>query len=147
MNSEINNISNNLVPTSLDGIISRNRELVELRIASGKEINALTKQIRGPVHEKDEIENWRLISIVEKKTNMAQVLLLGNSKEKSHPWITSPVQLIDFDQGFVSTRSGSTYKLLERGVGEPPSDQIICLCAALHSWGSGTYLGVPHFVY
>lgn len=147
MNSDINNISNKLIPGSLDDIISKNRELVELRLANEKEINDLTRQIRSPVHVKDAIEDWRLVSLVEKTSNKAEVLLLGNSHDKTHPWITSPILTLDLSQGFVSTQSGSIYKLLDRGIGEPPASHIICLCAALHVWGSGQYLGVPHFYY
>jgi hypothetical protein len=136
-----------LIPKSLDDIIRKNRELVELRSATEADILPLEMPIPGPYYPKDTINDWHLIGLCEKHSNWVQVLLLGYSTSQHCPWITSPVMSIDREQNFVRTRSGSLYVLGNRAHGEPPMDQLIHVCAALHMWGSGTFLGAPEFFY
>ncbi|TCV81216.1 hypothetical protein [Sulfurirhabdus autotrophica] len=136
---------NDLIPKSLDNIIRQNREMAELRLATDAEISAIEKNIQGQDMVKDAINDWRLISLCVKTLNLSQVLLLGKSEQEKCPWITSQVISVDFGRGLVYTKSGSLYKLLNRGEGEPPSEDLIRICAALHLWGSGPLLGVPHF--
>lgn len=136
-----------LLPASLDDIIRTNRDQTELRLSSTQEIDALVGKIEIALDAKDEINNWRLISLVDKASKVAQVLLLGDSRAQRHPGITSPVLTIDFEQGIAITRSKSVYKLGDRGYGEPPQPDLYCLCAAMHSWGKGIALGVPQFSY
>jgi len=133
-----------LMPKSLGDIIRLNRDLAELRLAKTAEIDSLVGPVDIPAGVKDEIGNWRLVSLIDKTNHTAQVLLVGDSQARKHPAITSPVLRIDFAKGIVLTRSQSIYKLGTRGLGEPPEDDLLCLCAALHRWGSGIALGVPH---
>lgn len=147
MNSELTKNISNLIPKSLDDIVRRNRELVELRLATRAEIQTLEKSIENLHHEKDLIEDWRLICLSEKKSNRVQLTLLGNSAENKSAWITSSIASIDFKQNIVLTNSGSIYKLGESGQGEPTTEHLMCVCAALHLWGMGTFLGAPEFFY
>lgn len=138
---------NNLVPKTLDNIIRQNREMAELRLATDAEISAIEKNIQSQDLVKDAINGWRLISLYAKASKWSQVLLVGKSEKGSCPWVTSEVVAVDFGRGLAYTKSGSLYKLLNSGQGEPPADDLIRICAALHLWGSGTLLGVPHFFY
>jgi len=136
-----------LVPKLLGDIIRTNRDHAELRLARTAEIDALVGSINATLGAKDEIGNWRMISLVDKGNQTAQLLLIGDSMSRRHPTITSPILSIDLARGTVLTRSKSIYKLGNRGLGEPPEEDLLCLCAALHRWGSGEALGVPHISY
>jgi hypothetical protein len=140
-----NTIISELMPKTLDEIIRVNRDQAQLRLAKTPEIDALVRKIDAPLDIKDEIDEWRLVSFIDKSSNTSLIMLLGDSKRKKRPAITSPVVSIDFARGIALTRSHSVYKLGNRGLGEPPENDIYCLCAALHSWGSGAALGVPFF--
>lgn len=136
-----------LIPKSLDDIIRKNRELVELRMVTEVETDALRKEIPNPYPVKDVIEDWRLIGLCEKRTNWAQVMLLGASTFNNCAWLTSTIVAIDFAENIVLTKSGSIYRLGQPGKGEPPTGHLIHVCATLHMWGSGTFLGTPEFFY
>jgi len=136
-----------LLPKSLDDIIRVKRDEIELRLSSIPEIDALVEHFPTIPDPKDEMNNWRLVSLVDRISNSAQVLLIGDSRAQKHPGITSPVIAIDFEHGIAVTRSNSVYKLGNRGLGEPPENDLFCICAAMHSWGKGQTFGVPHFAY
>ena len=146
MNHDLNPNTIELVPKSLRDIIRTNRMQVELRLAKTSEIDALVGTI-DTAGSKDEIGNWRMVSLIDKENHTVQVLLVGDSLSRKHPAITSQILCIDFSQGLVLTRSKSVYKLGARGLGEPPEDDLLCLCAALHRWGRGEALGVPNISY
>ena len=147
MNRDFSEITSEAAPKFLGDIIRTNRDHAELRLAKTQEIDALIGAIDTTLEAKDEIGNWRIVSLIDKEKQTAQLLLIGDSLTRRHPAITSPIQSIDLVQGLVLTRSRSVYKLGDRGLGEPPEEDLLCLCAALHQWGSGETLGVPHFSY
>ena len=147
MSHDLSENTSELVPKLLGDIIRANRDHAELRLAKTSEINALVDSIDSTLGAKDEIGNWRMVSLVNKENQTAQLLLIGDSMSRRHPAITSPILSIDFARGLVLTKSRSIYKLGDRGLGEPPEEDLLCLCAALHSWGSGEALGVPHISY
>lgn len=145
--SELIQAITNIIPQSLDDIIRENREHVELLLSTEEEISTLVRPIANPPSLKDTIDDWRMISLVDKGQARTSVLLLGNSQKNHSAWITSPVLEVDFDQMVVLTRSGSLYQLGSRGNGQPTRDQLIHVCATLHTWGLGEFLGAPHFFY
>jgi hypothetical protein len=146
MMSEMDNILDRLIPKSLDDIIRANKHLAELRLADEREISAITGEIWAD-KTKDEISNFRLVSIIFKNPVTVSVHLLGTCSAR-HAWYTSQVMVLDLQRGYAQTRSGSLYKLIgPLAVDEPGTDDLICLCAALNTWGVGQYLGVPAFFY
>jgi len=147
MNYDLHENTSELVPKTLNDIIRANRDHAELRLAKTIEIDTLVGVIDKSAILKDEIGDWRLISLVDKEKQTIQILLAGDSRLRRHPAITSPILRIDFAKGFVLTKSHSVYKLGNRGLGEPPEDDLLCLCAALHQWGTGPALGVPIISY
>jgi hypothetical protein len=68
--------------------------------------------------------------------------LLGYAVDGRCGWITSEVKAIDFEHGLVRTRN-SLYTIRSPAHGEPPLEDLPLICATLHRWGVGTYLGVP----
>lgn len=132
-----------LLPQSLDDIIRANRTHAELRLAKTQEIDALVGKLDINGLAKDEINNWRLVSFVDKVSKVTRVMLIGDSVNSKHPAITSPLASIDLTKGVALTASKSVYKLGTRGFGEPPRDGLAFLCAAMHRWGNGVTLGVP----
>lgn len=147
MNNSLTQVISDLIPKSLDDVVRKNRELIEMRLATEGEIQVLEKKIESTHHAKDVIEDWRIVCLCEKKTNWVQLTLLGNSTEHKSSWITSSIVSIDFEQKIVLTNSRSIYKLGKKGHGEPPAEHLMHVCAALHLWGMGTYLGAPEFFY
>lgn len=147
MTNDLSENTSELIPRFLGDIIRMNRDQAELRLAKTPEIDALVGAIDAAHEVKDQIGNWRMVSLVDKERHTAQLLLIGDSQSRRNPAITSPILSIDFSKGLVLTKSKSVYKLGDRGLGEPPEEDLLCLCAALHRWGSGQALGVPNITY
>lgn len=148
MDSKIGQQLIDLIPKTLDDIIRKNRDLVELGLATPAEIQTLEKPI--PYDAKDVSENWRLVSLrLKTAPPECSLRLIGDSKANGgSPRITSNLISIDINRNVVLTSSGSIYRLgQQRGVGEPSSGHLMCVCAALHRWDSGNLLGAPEFFY
>jgi hypothetical protein len=144
MSQEFSN-TEGLLPQSLDDIIRLNRSQAEIRLSRTNEIDALVGTVDRITDIKDQIDNWRLVSFVDKVGKATRVMLIGDSTTKKHPAITSPLASIDLARGVALTTNNSVYKLGTRGYGEPTRDGLAFLCAAMHRWGNGRALGVPRF--
>lgn len=136
-----------LIPKTLDDIIRKNRELMELGLSTPDEIRALQAEVQQGLPIKDMIDDWHLISLRSKQSGDVKILLLGQSQKENIAWMTSLIVRIDLTQSVIVTQSGSLYGLGSQGAGEPSRGQLIHVCATLHKWGSGEFLGVPHFFY
>ncbi|WP_173058997.1 hypothetical protein [Sulfurimicrobium lacus] len=141
---EIRHISE-IFPTSLDSIITKRRDEIELHLTTAAEIEELQTDIFTD-HEKDTIDDWRLITMEGLLINQRRIMLLGDSRILGHAWITSRVRQIDLQRNVLVT-SNSIYKLGLKGEGEPNIHHLIAVCAALTRWGSGEALGVTPFFY
>jgi hypothetical protein len=75
------------------------------------------------------------------RQSRSRLSLLGRAAGMRCPWITSEVREIDIDARLVRTRN-SLYRLGARGEGEPPQEDLICVCAATHQWGCGALIGM-----
>jgi hypothetical protein len=73
-----------------------------------------------------------------------ELILVGERGPKRTVTVTSPVKAIDLENGLVRTRN-SVYRIRmdERGVGEPPANQLIAICRTMRSWGLGDQFGIP----
>jgi hypothetical protein len=60
--------------------------------------------------------------------------------------MTSDIAMLDVTRGLCRTRN-SLYRLRVPGVGEPPSDDLIFVCAMVHKWGFGRVIGAPAFLF
>lgn len=139
-----------LIPKNLDDIVRKNREKCSLHLSSRDEIAALAKIIvAGQNNIRDEIENWRIVTIdVAKSYGEMALVLIGDALRAKQVWNTSPLVGVDFASRVVLTKSGSLYRLTgPEGAGEPPAGHLVHVCVMLHTWGSGPYLGVPRFFY
>jgi hypothetical protein len=143
-----------MMPKSLDDIVRKNRDVLQLGLATAGELAVLAATIE-PGHSRDTIEEWRIVAFraigPRSDADMAGILsrslsLLGRAAGMRCPWITSAVTQIDIDAGLVRTRN-SLYRLGARGEGEPPQDDLICVCAAMHKCGVGELIGAPAFFY
>jgi hypothetical protein len=136
-----------LIPKSLDDVIRKNRDLVDLALATDEEIQTVAKDIDVHRHLKDTVSDWRIIRTKIKATGQIAMSLLGHSQEHDAPWITSLITGADMQKSYVETNSGSLYKLADRGEGEPDMYDLIHVCVAFRQWGFGDYLGVAEFFY
>lgn len=143
--------SNSRVPRKLDEVITLNRDLVRLYLATDEQIAGLGRIIpRVPQeHLRGALSDWRLVAYefcAPEESPEIHIHLLGNNFFRGiGAKITSPVLAIDLGTKQVVTTSGSIYKLAgDQGEGEPALDQILLLCGALWAWGRGQDLGVFH---
>lgn len=134
-----------LIPKTLDDVIRKNRELVELGLSTPDEIRALQAEVQQGLPIKDMIDSWYLISLRKKQSGDVNVLLLGQSQRENVAWMTSLIVRIDLSQSVIVTQSGSLYGLGSPGTDEPSRGQLIHVCATFHKWGSGERFGMPHF--
>ena len=78
---------------------------------------ARTEEIGGPVH-----------------------FLLGINKARQRIIMTSDVRSVDFENGLVLTKN-SLYRLGCKGNGDPEMRMLLHICATLHAWGHGEFMG------
>jgi hypothetical protein len=143
-----------MFPKSLDDIVRRSRDRFQIGLATAEELALLAATVEdGPI--RDTIAEWRIIAFrpiglgVDARTAAAsrsRLSLLGRAVGLRCPWITSEVREIDIDAHLVRTRN-SLYRLGARGEGEPPQEDLICVCAATYQWGFGALIGAPAFFY
>lgn len=127
----------NLMPSSLDDIIRKNRDEARFYESTEAELAALHGVV--PIMAvTGRLINWRFITFLFVETNTPMVNLVGYNVDAQSSWMTSLVVAI---QGtFVQTKSGSLYQL----EGEPSSDlDLPYICATLNLWKVGPHFGVP----
>jgi hypothetical protein len=119
-------------PKSLDDIIKSHRDLVSVYLATETQLDELAGEIRAAGNSvKDEIEDWRFIT-VDVAGMGTKVMLLGHALRRKETWITSKVEGIDLEAGFVRT-ANSIYRLAgARGIGEPPLYHLLHVCHWFH---------------
>lgn len=127
----------------VDDLIRANKELCELRIARGGEI----EQFHGRINCCEPVKRhvspyWLLRVIVNPGTTKEQITahLLGSEV------ITSDVMLIDTKKKLVRTMN-SIYSIGDRGAADVSLHAKFRICAGLHHWGVGSFLEVPHVFY
>lgn len=137
-----------IIPTCLADVIRQHRDEASLYLTSEMQLADLT----GPVTAlkvRDEFTDWRLLTLQIHSDLLQQrkVYVLGLCAGRSVT-LTSSVRRIDLDEGLVQTKN-SVYRLRmdARGAGEPPTEQLIHICATFNDWGIGPTLGVPPFFY
>jgi hypothetical protein len=139
-------LSGLIIPKTLDEIIRENRHLVRLYLTKDAEIAGLTKAIVNVNGVKDELADWRFVTLDAGDVG-SKVVLLGDALQRRETWITSRVVAIDFGTRIVATEN-SIYRLSgDRGKGEPPINHLLHVCSAIHSWGAGRHLGVLDVFY
>ncbi len=132
------------IPATLDQVIKLNRNHYKLRLTKDEEIFDLHNRI-SPYPEKDIIDNWNLITLERPRGNL--VFLLGEVRRKNGcPRISSDVTGIDLDRGFLTTISGSLYKLGNPKNAPPTELELYLVCRTFHSWRLGAELGVPLYI-
>ncbi len=144
-----------LMPRSLDDIVRKNRDRVQIGLARREELAVRAATIE-PGRVKDTITDWRMIAFralgspgnveIEGGIGNSSLVLLGRATERRCGWITSAVMQIDADNGLVLTRN-SLYGLGVKAEGEPPREELVFVCATLHRWGFGEVIGAPEFLY
>jgi hypothetical protein len=144
-----------MIPKSLDDVVRKNRNAFQIGLATPTEIAIRGTVIKPDRDTRDTIEQWNIIAFrtlgLRPDTGLEGILssrlsLLGRAAGTRGSWLTSEVVQIDVDGGLVLTRN-SLYRLGSRGEGEPPPDDLICVCAVMHSWGIGELIGAPGFFY
>jgi hypothetical protein len=133
-----------MIPSSLDDIVRKNRDQVQIGLATIEEIAAREGAIEpGPAL--DTIDEWRVVAI-RQLGSQPMLSLLGRVVGTGVRRMTSRIAVLDVARGLCRTRN-SLYPLGFPGEGEPPPEDLICVCAILHRWGVGRLIGAPEFFY
>lgn len=131
MTETLSEALNKAVPKNLDEIIRANRDMASFYLSTDAQIVELNRAIAEVDQVKDEIEDWRFITLDVGELG-TKVMLLGDAQRQRESWITSTVCAIDFDTKLVVT-ANSVYRLVgERGNGEPPLNHLLHVCHWLH---------------
>lgn len=139
-----------LVPTSLDEIIRKDREVVKLRIATPDELKSLQIPQKdfdfaiGSGPPKLKLYDWYPITFEVNKIPL--IFIFSKIKGGNGIWNTSKIVYANEDWSGVYTQSGSYYALSNKKDGEPPNDMLLVLCSVLWQWGLGKHLGVPFVI-
>lgn len=133
-----------LIPKGLDDIIRRNREHCQIRHAAEDDLAPILGEV-PQAYPKLVITNWYLVTI-QISTGEFKVVLLGDIADGSgYTWITSAITRIDLEGKYLTTKSGSLYRMAEKGEGEPTFEQLALLCTYFNRGGYGGYFGVPEY--
>ena len=132
------------LPKSLDEIVRRRRDEVQIRLATSSEIQALGEFLGDAQmkqgEEKDTINEWYPVTF--RVRDDLQIRLLGHFEKRNEILLSSAVTVLNRQNGVARTEN-SLYRLGKRGDGEPPRHFLAVLCAILHKTGAGQVLGVP----
>ena len=129
---------------SLDDIIRKNRDRLQLRLANEPEIQNLHSDIDVSI-SKHIFDDWSLIAFVTKEKTYLR--LIGKARSCKTTKFTSIILKTDMRQNLVNTFSGNNYQLGTPNVGEPDINQRIFICTYLHDIWLGPTFGVPAFFY
>jgi hypothetical protein len=133
-----------MTPASLDDIVRLNRDQFEIGLATLDELAVRAGAIE-PDATADTLDEWRIVAI--RQRGAPPILsLLGRAVGTGGAWMTSDIAMLDVTRGLCRTRN-SLYRLRVPGVGEPPSDDLIFVCAMVHKWGFGRVIGAPAFLF
>lgn len=131
------------MPHKIDEIITQNRHLAQISMASDDDLESLLKPIQPTESPKDCVQNWSLITFTSLVSGGREVLLVSNkSNGKTH--VSSGIVAVDFGSKLVITRTGSVYQLGVKAK-EISQDQIVMICILLNEMGFGEELGVAPF--
>ncbi len=133
-----------LKPKTLDEIVRKYRDELQIRLASESQIQHMQADIdtSNPV---DKYDNWGLIAFVT--PHHTYFRLIGEATSCKKIKVSSSIFRVDRKNSAVSTWSGSVYQLGTPNEGEPDINQLMCLCFYLHGIGIGSTFGVPEFFY
>jgi hypothetical protein len=126
-------------PITLDRIVRRNRDLIELGIATPTEQRAITEDIHGAAGTS--CVEWRLIAIRDIRSGAASLHVVGKVHFNPGQWISPPLVGISADERLCATDDGCI-GLEQRAAGEPASDGLIAVARALHEWKIGHEFGL-----
>lgn len=136
-----------ILPESLDAVITRNREFAGLRIATQEDIDALHCETEDTDAVTGTVSRWTLITLElndDQEGQRVWVFLTGYNETRQAPWMTSRVVGIDRRTGLLTTQSGSLYRINGPCSNDPDLPYI---CATFNAWGLGPYLGIPPFFF
>lgn len=134
-----------MLPQSLAGIITQNKDVAEVRVANVQDIEDITDALTPSDHLKDQMQDWSLVTLHFLNTNLKQTYLLGDKSNGNGPRITSGVKAFDEERKLIATSSGSLYSLGIPRIGEPSPCQLVMVCIALRRIGVGHGLGIPDY--
>lgn len=127
----------------LSDLIRENRDMFQLDLADTSQIHEMRGHIDQHGPAKANVDPYWIIRICANPDTANQQItyhLLGSDV------ITSDLQVIDEEKHLVRTRN-SIYALGQPGGLDIPLSAKMRVCAGLHFWNVGHFLGVPHVFY
>lgn len=132
------------LPRTLDEIVRKKRDQVEIRLATAQEIAQLAAEILAPEEVKDTIADW--YPVVFRVRDELTIRIFGVFQQRDAVSFTSRVLMLDATAS-LAISDHAIYRLGKRGEGEPPRALVVALCVLLNELGVGKALGVPEVFY
>ena len=121
------------MPTTLDAIVRRNRDLFQVGFATATELAAVTGDIQTDGVIRSEILDWHVIALRDLAQKQVTLNILGRLPT-GVSWITSPVAAIARDHSLVQT-ANSQYALGLRADAEPDLELVLHVAFSIRRWG------------
>jgi hypothetical protein len=121
------------LPTTLDQIVRRNRDLLSIGLATAAELAAVTGDVDTVGAPRGRIDDWRVTALRHRAIALNTLHVLGRYHD-SRSWLTSNVAVISSDQARVRTRN-SVYLLGRPATGEPDVRLLLHIAFVLRWWG------------
>ena len=138
---------NDIEKLRIDTLISKHRDRFDLRVAASEDLSDLTNETVGEGVVKNRLKDWCFIQFRDAQRDESYVFLIGLSVEDHTNWCTSQVIATDLQQGYVRTKSGSLYELIDEPVSQPSLQLVMHVAATFRSWGMSAPLGMPVIYY
>lgn len=138
-----------LLPKTVDEIITKNRDKIRLRIAVDQDFDALPLLLNvidsRPI-KSHAIEDWQMIRLEKPENGEGHSFIVGY--RKNGVFITSAVKAIEYKdcKGLLLTKN-SLYRLGEHSDNPLKTEMLLHICASLWVWGFGGSLGVLPIFY
>lgn len=134
-----------VIPRTLDQIITQHRDLCALRLSFDGELAELQRTIIADEQDATYwVANWRILCLDRAPEDGGKChFLLGYAAFTTTPCLSCALVGIDTTWRWAVSAAGSLYRLIgKRECSEPPATQLLQFCAALCSWRVGKFLGV-----
>jgi hypothetical protein len=120
-------------PTTLGELVRRNRDRLEVGLATEAELASVTGDLESRIAPVGRIDDWRVVALRDRTVAQTSMHIIGRF-QKTRARMTSDIAVLTPDRACVRTRN-SLYMLGEQATGEPDLILLLHVAAVLHWWG------------
>jgi len=131
----------------VDNLITKHRDRFDLCVATHKDVSYLENEVVEDGLVTNRLAGWSFIKFSDVQRDEIYIHLIGTSIDDKTSWCTSQVVATDINRGFVQTKSGSLYELINESAPQPSFELVMHVAATFRSWGMAKPLGMPTVFY